>query len=283
VANRRISELQELAGLDLVDQDLLTVVHVFEVDPTLKNRKLTVSGTKQYLNQYYLPHTGGTVSGALVVQGNLTVSGSTNFATATFTGAVAEVTVDTTKKVVVVHDGITAGGIPGAKQADVSAANVSIAALQANVGLLRIDVNSLDPGGAAGAQAQLQSIAPQLAAQQAAFQQQQYANLNQTQGLMSQEEKTKFADMLAANQARQNFGLGLAQSGSAMKSQGLGSIAQGGLNLATAGLSGQFGGANTSSFMPSTATANQFAAAGGTPAQFKALTNPMLMNATSFI
>jgi len=88
VANRRISELQELAGLDLADQDLFTVVHVSEVDPTLKNRKLTISGTKQYLNTYYLPRTGGTISGAVIVQGNLTVSGSTNFATATFTGAV---------------------------------------------------------------------------------------------------------------------------------------------------------------------------------------------------
>ena len=88
----------------------------------------------------------------------------------------------------------------------------------------------------AGAQAQLQSIVPQLAAQQAAYQQQQYANLNQAQGLMSQEEKTRFADMLAANQARQNYGLGLAQAGSAMKSQGLGAIAQGGLGLTTAGL-----------------------------------------------
>ena len=88
MANRRITELQELAGLDLADQDLFTVVRVSEVDPTLKNRKLTISGTKEYLNQYYLPRTGGTVSGALVVQGDLTVSGSTNFATATFTGAV---------------------------------------------------------------------------------------------------------------------------------------------------------------------------------------------------
>jgi hypothetical protein len=91
----------------------------------------------------------------------------------------------------------------------------------------------------AGAQAQLQSIAPQLAAQQAAFQQQQYANLNQAQGLMSQEEKTRFSDMLAANQAKQNFGLGLAQAGSAMKSQGLGAMVQGGLGLATAGLNAQ--------------------------------------------
>lgn len=92
----------------------------------------------------------------------------------------------------------------------------------------------------AGAQAQLQSIAPQLAAQQAAYQQQQYANLNQAQGLMSQEEKNKFSDMLAANQMRQNFGLGLAQAGSAMKSQGLGAIAQGGLSLANAGINGLF-------------------------------------------
>ena len=34
----------------------------------------------------------------------------------TFTGAVAEVTVDTTKNVTVVHDGVTAGGIPSARE-----------------------------------------------------------------------------------------------------------------------------------------------------------------------
>jgi hypothetical protein len=97
----------------------------------------------------------------------------------------------------------------------------------------------------AGAQAQLQSIIPQLAQQQAAFQQQQQANLNQARGLMSQEEKTKFSDMLATNQARQNFGLGLAQAGSAMKGQGLGAIAQGGLGLVSAGLMGKFNKTNT--------------------------------------
>ena len=74
MANRRISELQELASIDLADQDLLTVVHVFEVDPTLKNRKLTVSGTKEYLNLYYLPRTGGTVSGATEFTGGLTAN-----------------------------------------------------------------------------------------------------------------------------------------------------------------------------------------------------------------
>lgn len=97
----------------------------------------------------------------------------------------------------------------------------------------------------AGAQAQLQSITPQLAAQQAAYSQQQQANLNQAQGLMTEEQKTKFADQLAANQMRQNYGLGLAQAGSAMKSQGLGAMVQGGLGLASAGLSGQLGGTKT--------------------------------------
>ena len=44
----------------------------------------------------------------------------------TFTGAVGEVTVDTTKDTAVVHDGSTAGGIPLAKEASLTAkANLS--------------------------------------------------------------------------------------------------------------------------------------------------------------
>jgi collagen type VII alpha len=73
VANRRISELQELAGIQLADGDLLTVVDVGEVDPAIKNKKLTISGTKAYLNVYYLPRTGGTVSGSVLIEDNLTV------------------------------------------------------------------------------------------------------------------------------------------------------------------------------------------------------------------
>ena len=46
--------------------------------------------------------------------------------TATFTGAVAEITVDTDKKTIVVHDGTTAGGIPLAKESSISA-NAAIA------------------------------------------------------------------------------------------------------------------------------------------------------------
>ena len=40
--------------------------------------------------------------------------------TSTFTGAVAEITVDTDKKTLVIHDGSTAGGIPLATQANVT-------------------------------------------------------------------------------------------------------------------------------------------------------------------
>ena len=94
MANRRISELQELAGLDLADNDLLTVVDTGEVDPAIKNKKLTISGTKAYLNVYYLPRTGGTISGSIDVQENvtitsgLTVSGATSLNTLVVSGGV---------------------------------------------------------------------------------------------------------------------------------------------------------------------------------------------------
>jgi hypothetical protein len=49
-------------------------------------------------------------------------------ATATFTGAVAEVTVDTDKKTIVVHDGTTSGGIPLALESSLSANSTSVIA-----------------------------------------------------------------------------------------------------------------------------------------------------------
>ncbi len=76
MANRRISELQEQAGLQLAEDDLLTVVNVSEPDPGLKNKKLTISGTKAYLNIHYLPRTGGTISGSTIIQNDLTVEPS---------------------------------------------------------------------------------------------------------------------------------------------------------------------------------------------------------------
>ena len=44
--------------------------------------------------------------------------------TALFTGAVAEITVDTDKKTVVVHDGVTPGGYPLALEYQIGRAHV---------------------------------------------------------------------------------------------------------------------------------------------------------------
>jgi hypothetical protein len=72
-----------------------------------------------------------------------------------FTGAVGEVTVDTTKDTVVVHDGSTAGGVPLAKSSELAAkveslADLSITATAAELNVLDgftgalADVNRLD-------------------------------------------------------------------------------------------------------------------------------------------
>ena len=75
MANRRISDLQSIDSNSLAPEDLLTVVHVSEVDPVIKNRKLTLSGFNEYLSVRYLTSSGGTVSGNLLVSGDLRVSG----------------------------------------------------------------------------------------------------------------------------------------------------------------------------------------------------------------
>ena len=46
--------------------------------------------------------------------------------TSTFTGATAEITIDTDKEVVVVHDGVTAGGYPLARESALTANVASI-------------------------------------------------------------------------------------------------------------------------------------------------------------
>lgn len=76
MANRRISDLPAITSVDIDDADLLTVVHVSEVDPGLKNKKFTFTEHKNYLNNYYLQLTGGTVTN-LTVANNLNVSGNT--------------------------------------------------------------------------------------------------------------------------------------------------------------------------------------------------------------
>ena len=58
----------------------------------------------------------------------LRMRGGTTTQHNTFTGAEREVTVDTTKDTLIVHDGSTAGGVPLAKEADITTINTSLAA-----------------------------------------------------------------------------------------------------------------------------------------------------------
>ncbi len=68
MANRKISDLPLILGTDLNGNDLFTVVRTDEVDPTIKNKKLEVSGFISYLNTLYFPATGGTINGNLLVR-----------------------------------------------------------------------------------------------------------------------------------------------------------------------------------------------------------------------
>lgn len=62
---------------------------------------------------------------------------------ASFAGAQGEITVDITKKVVVVHDGTTLGGVPGATAAQITAANSAINSTRSNVAILQANTLSL--------------------------------------------------------------------------------------------------------------------------------------------
>jgi len=86
MANRRISQLPILTGSEVAEEDLLTMVHVFEVDPTLKNKKITIAAFKNYLDLYYAPLSGATFSGNVTITGNFVVSGSSIFNTLTTSG-----------------------------------------------------------------------------------------------------------------------------------------------------------------------------------------------------
>lgn len=75
----------------------------------------------------------------------------------TFVGALGEVTVDTTKDAVVVHDGITTGGFPAARERDLLATNAVLSTLSATVGVIYETVAVLNPGDAAAEQARLRA------------------------------------------------------------------------------------------------------------------------------
>ena len=76
MANRRITELSSIEGSVLTDPDLLTIVCVTEVDPTLKNKKLPLSEFNNYLSARYLTLSGGTLTGPLALSGATPASAS---------------------------------------------------------------------------------------------------------------------------------------------------------------------------------------------------------------
>jgi len=79
-SNRKITEFPEIIGGEIDEDDLLTIVHIFEVDPTLRNKKVTFSGLKKYLDNYYTNSTsGGTINGDIIINGDLTVTGYGDF------------------------------------------------------------------------------------------------------------------------------------------------------------------------------------------------------------
>jgi hypothetical protein len=96
-SNRKITEFPEMGGGEINEDDLLTIVHIFEVDPTLRNKKTTISGFKLYLDNYYLnTATGGTINGDITLEGNLTVTGYGEFNYITVTTSGTFDTIDVT-------------------------------------------------------------------------------------------------------------------------------------------------------------------------------------------
>lgn len=75
MSNRRISEFSSIVGSTIDEQDLLTLVHVFEVDPVLRNKKITFTEFKEYLNLYYPNTSPGGFTGNITLNGNVTISG----------------------------------------------------------------------------------------------------------------------------------------------------------------------------------------------------------------
>lgn len=69
-----MSEFPSITGSEIDEEDLLTLVHVFEVDPTLRNKIITFTQFKAYLDSYYSPISGATFSGNVVITGNLTAT-----------------------------------------------------------------------------------------------------------------------------------------------------------------------------------------------------------------
>jgi len=93
VPNRKITQFPAITASEINDNDLLTTVSVFEVDPALRNKKITFTNFRDYLDQYYINSfnfdplvatnviisSGCNVSGLVALSSDLNVSGITTF------------------------------------------------------------------------------------------------------------------------------------------------------------------------------------------------------------
>lgn len=86
MSNRKISQFPTIESVDIANADLLTLVHVFEVDPALRNKKITFSGFRNYLDQYYINVGEDPTYNNVTITGNLGVSGNTNLNTLSVSG-----------------------------------------------------------------------------------------------------------------------------------------------------------------------------------------------------
>ena len=79
--NRKITQFPPIAASEINDADLLTTVSVFEVDPALRNKKITFTQFRDYLDQYYINSLNfdPLIATNLIVSQGLNVSGAVSF------------------------------------------------------------------------------------------------------------------------------------------------------------------------------------------------------------
>ena len=89
MANRRITQFPFIQAADIVNDDVITLVHVFEIDPALRNKKITFSGLREYLDQFYInvDEIDPLIAGNVIISGYAVISGDfTAGSDATFSG-----------------------------------------------------------------------------------------------------------------------------------------------------------------------------------------------------
>ncbi len=79
--NRKITQFPAITASEINDADLLTLVSVFEVDPALRNKKLTFTQFRDYLDQYYINSLNfdPLIATNIIISSGLNVSGLVSF------------------------------------------------------------------------------------------------------------------------------------------------------------------------------------------------------------